>query len=163
MADFPLLANFTVLSVGISDEVSVSNDRPVARRRLFMVLRARRDIEVRLSSGESLNAVDAHLSLITGLASPSELAPELKSEDLGFLLHSTTGSQPPFIHGAVACSTENLPYHLLTPGLRTNVLLTISSLPQLLDYEEPHIWHPGRNSMLRISAYSISCTNDPGN
>lgn len=160
MADFPLLVNFSVVSVSVSDEITISNALPTTRRRLSLVLRARIDTEIQLSSGELLESMDIHLSLVAGLASAQELATELTEEDIGFLIHTTSTYEPPFIHGAVLWPDVLLPYHLLAKGLRANVLLTISSLPQLLNHEEPHVWQSGRKELLRISSYSIGCAND---
>lgn len=160
MVDFPLLANFVVLSVSASDEVTAANEKVAVSRRMSLILRARSDVPVKLSSGESLCDMETHLSLVTGLASPRELAPEMKANDLGFMLHSAARGEPPFIHGAVAWPAASLPYSLLTKGLRMNVLLTISSMPQSLAYQEPQTWKPGREHMLRLSAYSISSSSD---
>ena len=160
MTDFSLLANFAVVSASASEEITAANGTMATRRRLSLVLRAGGDTELELSSGEHLSTIDTHLTLVAGLASLHELGAELMEEDLGFLLHSASGSEPPFVHGAVAWSAESLPYYLLTQGLRINVLLTISSLPRLLDYDEPHIWESGRKALLRIAAYTISCTNE---
>ena len=116
-------------------------------------------MEIQLSSGEALSSLDVHLTLIAGATRSSDIARELSKDELGFLVHVKSKDEPPFVHGAVAWPLGPLPYHLLNPDLRTNVLLTISSLPQLLDYEEPHVWQPGRDAMLRVAAFTIGCSS----
>jgi hypothetical protein len=159
MVDLPLSANFIVLSASATDEVTAQEGALAVRQRLSLVLRAPRDVSIELSSGESFSSIDVHLSLVSGVEKPSDLASELSAYELGYLIHVSSKNEPPFVHGFVAWQTGPLPYHLLDLRLRSNVMLTISSLPQLLESDEPHVWQPGRAAMLRISTYTISCTN----
>ncbi|BBL57226.1 hypothetical protein MKFW12EY_08390 [Methylomonas koyamae] len=126
---------------------------------MSLVLRAGPEVEIELPSGEPLGSLETHLTLQAGLASPRDLASELAADDVGFLLHSKAGADPPFIHGAVAWPTADLPYHLLTRGLRASVLLSFSSIQQILEYQDSFVWQPGRGAILRIGSYSINCTS----
>jgi hypothetical protein len=85
---------------------------------------------------------------------------QLGSEDFGYLVQTAQRNGDPFVHGMVIWpdAAGPLPHYLLGPGVSARVQLTISSLDQLLNHEEPHAWEMGRAHCLHVSSFSISCS-----
>lgn len=160
----PLIANFDVVSGSASDEVTPAQGGLIVRRRLSLVLRAYADTEIQLVNGEPLSSIQTHLTLASDFKSGPELERELTPEDVGFMVQTAQTNGAPFVHGIVVWPDdgETLPYYLLSPGIAGRVQLTIASLAQRLDYENPDVWETGRKAFLRLSSYSISCTNGEG-
>lgn len=59
--------HFSILDVSVSDEIFQSKDVLSIRRMLHLVLRASKDTEIVLSTGEKLCSVDVNLSLENSL------------------------------------------------------------------------------------------------
>jgi hypothetical protein len=154
---FPLVVNFTVVSVSTTDEVFAKEGHLSGTRRLACVLRADSSTEIVLSSGEKLSAVETHISLTGGIASAGELARELSNEEVGYLIHSARSGEPPFVHGAMLWPGVELPHYLLSAGLESTVQLTLSSLPMPGAHEPPHSWVPGRGNLIRVGSFTLSC------
>lgn len=153
----PMLATFNIVGASVVQEVICHEGHYTTERKYGLVLRAREG-KIRLTTGESLKNVDVHFTLSSRWRAPQELDRDLKPEDVGFLFHSPPESPGglPFIHGACIWPSEPLPEALFSGTTQGTVGLTLSSVPQVPDQEEPFTWSCFRPHMIRIASVWVS-------
>ena len=122
----------------------------------FLVLRATRDTNIALSTGEVLADVDIHLTLSTKWRTAQEIDKDLTIEDVGFLAHTEDERGKPFVHGCALLSNTTVIAKLLSAGMDGTIKLLLSSVPISDRMGDPFVWGRHRPNMLRISYFEVS-------
>ena len=121
-----------------------------------LVLRATRDANIALSTGERLADVEIHLTLSTKWRTANELDQDLTNVDVGFLAHTKGERGEPFVHGVALLADTTVVGALLSKDTKGRVKLVLSSVPIGERTEAPFIWGTNRPNMLRISHLEVS-------
>ena len=127
-----------------------------------LVLRATRDANIALSTGERLADVDVHLTLSTKWRTAQELDKDLTNEDVGFLAHTEGERGEPFVHGGALLSNTAVIAKLLSVGTDGTVTLVLPSVPITDKNDAPFEWGRNRPNMLRISHLEVSVLRGEG-
>ena len=156
---FPMHVSFTVVGVTVSEYSNMDEGNLCSGQDFTLALRADDRTKIRLSSGELLKDVDVKLKLSSKWKTPEEVDRELQPQDIGFL-HNSCETDSPSVHGAAIWPSGLLPSALLQGSVKGLVSLTLSSVPTVLDREDPFIWSCGRPHFIRISDISVSAIRD---
>lgn len=152
----PFIAYFNILTAGASDEIISADGRVTSARRMSLSLEADPHTQIVLSTGERLSATEVCITLVT----PTEFAKfsadaDLSPSEVGYLIHTEHG-----VHGTILWPHESLPYYLLSPGLKTTVSITFSSLAAIGETAAPYRWQQGRERLLRIASFGMGCAQE---
>ncbi len=121
-----------------------------------LILRAAKDTNVVLSTGEKLADVDVHLTLSTKYRIAQELDRDLLIDDIGFLAHTEGELGRPFVHGSALLTNTTVVASLLSANTKGKVRLVLPSVPFEDGKDTPYVWGKNRPNMLRISHLYIS-------
>lgn len=121
-----------------------------------LVLRATRDANIALSTGELLADVDVHLTLSTKWRIAQELDKDLSTQDVGFLVHTEGERGEPFVHGGGLLSDTAVVAALLSMNTDGTVTLVLPSVLITDKKDAPFVWGRNKSNMLRISHLEVS-------
>jgi len=147
-----------VATMSLHGEDGISN----SSESFSLVLRATRDSDIALSTGERLANVDVHLTLSTKWRTAQELDRDLSNEDVGFLAHTEGERGEPFVHGGALLSNTTVIAALLSVGTHGTVTLVLPSVPITDKKDSPFVWGWNRPNMLRISHLEVSVLRGEG-
>jgi hypothetical protein len=140
----------------------VEADTPIASESFSLVLRASRDTNVVLSTGQRLADVDIHLTLSTKWRTAQALDRDLMIDDVGFLAHNEGERGAPFVHGGALLLNTTVVASLLCAGTTGKVRLVLPTVPFEKAKDAPYVWGRSRPNMLRISHLEVSVLGGEG-
>ena len=136
----------------------VSSSAPCASESFSLVLRASRETNIVLSTGQQLADVDVHFTLFTKWKTGPDLDQDLENDDVGFLAHIEGERGAPFVHGGALLLSKTVVAALLCVGTHGKVKATLPTVPFENRKDAPYIWGTNKSNMLRISHLEISAT-----
>jgi hypothetical protein len=136
--------------------LSVGSGEPASSESFSLVLRAARDTNIVLSSGQRLNEFDIHFTFLSKCRNGPELDRDLSMDDVGFLTHAQGERGEPYIHGMALLINSRIIRLLLSPGVSGTVSLTLPTVPFSESTDRPYVWEKNRPNMLRINHIEIS-------
>lgn len=146
----------SVVRVSATMSLHVEAEAPQSSESYSLVLRASRDTNIVLSTGQRLADIDIHLTLSTKWRAAHELDRDLTIDDVGFLAHTEGDRGEPFVHGAVLLLNTAVVSSLLCAGTSGRVSLVLPAVPFEAKAEAPYIWEKNRPNMLRISNLEVT-------
>ena len=159
---FPTGLNLSVIRVSATVSLHVEGDAPRSSESFSLVLRASRETNIVLSTGQRLADVDIHFTLSTEWRNAQELDRDLTTDDVGFLTHSEGERGEPFVHGAALLLNTTVVASLLRVGMKGKVNVVLPTVPFSDGTDTPYVWGRSRPNTLRISHLGVSVVRDEG-
>ena len=153
---FPTGLNLSVIRVSATVSLHVEGDAPRSSESFSLVLRASRETNIVLSTGQRLADVDIHFTLSTKWRTAQDLDRDLKINDVGFLAHIEGERGVPFVHGGALLLNTTVVASLLCSGTHGRMSLVLPTVPFEERRDVPHVWGTNRENILRIGHLQLS-------
>lgn len=153
----PLMTvNLRVVSAFSAISVHVTNEGRVTKHSNSFTLRAEPETMIVMKTGEHISNFDIHVATSSSWRSPGDFDTELAEDELGHLNYSSDANGVPHLNAALVWLPELDPQLFMHAGTAGRVHLGLSKLLWIADHEEPHVWNPNYESLLRIKSVTFS-------
>ena len=153
----PLMTiHFRVVSAFAAISVHVTKEGRLTKQSNSFTLRAEPETMIVMETGDHISNFDVHVATSSAWKSPEDFDTELAEDELGHLNYSSSVNGIPHLNAALLWLPELDPQRFMHAGTAGRVQLGLSNLLWIADHEDPHVWNPNYESLLRIKSVSFS-------
>ena len=153
--DLPMTIHATVVAAYSSTSIHLNETGRVVERRNSFVLRAMPNTRIALETGELISDVNIHLTSSSTHTTPADLQTELSDNAVGHLNYSVAAGKA-HLNSDLIWLPELDPHLFLNPNVVGQIHLLMSTLLSIAPTEDPYLWRPNYENLLRVKAISFS-------